>query len=101
MLSLREKGQGLTEYALILSLVTVVVVIIVSLFGIQVGTAFEEVHCNLDGRTEGFGAGKIVMEVVEGSNGGDYKCVFYNRHADGSYHKGRSWNVWDSDGDGD
>ena len=38
-----EKGQSLTEYGLILVLISVVVVAILALFGDQVNTVFQEV----------------------------------------------------------
>lgn len=96
----RERGQGLVEYALILSLVSLVVIVILSVAGIRIGSAFEEIYCNLDTREYGFSPGKIMSEPVDEGETDDYKCVFYNLYDDGSYVKGGSWNVWDSDGDG-
>jgi hypothetical protein len=39
--SLLEKGQGLTEYAFILSLVVIVVIVILYFFGISVRDLYE------------------------------------------------------------
>lgn len=38
-----EKGQGLVEYALILVLVSIAVIIVMGLLGEQVGDVFQEV----------------------------------------------------------
>ena len=46
---LREKGQGLVEYALILVLIAVVVIIILSLLGEQVSTVFSSITSALGG----------------------------------------------------
>lgn len=40
---LREEGQGLAEYGLILVLVAVVIVLILSLLGTQVSTMFSSI----------------------------------------------------------
>jgi pilus assembly protein Flp/PilA len=40
---LREKGQGLVEYALILVLVAVVVIAILLIMGPQIGNAFSRI----------------------------------------------------------
>lgn len=40
---LREKGQGLVEYALILVLIAVVVIAILSLLGTQVSAVFSQI----------------------------------------------------------
>lgn len=48
MLSLRERGQGLVEYALILVLVAVVVIGILMLLGPIVGNVFSEIVQTLE-----------------------------------------------------
>jgi pilus assembly protein Flp/PilA len=42
-LLIREEGQGLVEYALILLLIAIVVIVIVGLFGSQVSTMFSQI----------------------------------------------------------
>jgi pilus assembly protein Flp/PilA len=39
----REEGQGLVEYALILVLVAIVVIVVLGLLGDQVSTVFENI----------------------------------------------------------
>jgi pilus assembly protein Flp/PilA len=46
---LREKGQGLVEYALILVLIAVVVIAILALLGGQVSTVFSQIYSALGG----------------------------------------------------
>ncbi|WP_322800538.1 Flp family type IVb pilin [Thermoflexus sp.] len=48
-LGLREKGQGLVEYALILALIAVVVIIILSLLGTQVSQVFSQIASTMQG----------------------------------------------------
>ena len=48
-LGLREKGQGLVEYALILVLIAVVVIVILSLLGTRVSTVFSQIASALQG----------------------------------------------------
>ena len=43
MLYLSEEGQGLVEYALILALIAVVVILILVLLGPQIGNLFSQV----------------------------------------------------------
>ena len=43
LFSLKEKGQGLVEYALILVLVAVVVIVILALLGPAIGNVFSNV----------------------------------------------------------
>jgi pilus assembly protein Flp/PilA len=38
-----EKGQGLVEYALILVLISIVVIVIMSLLGTQIGNVFSTI----------------------------------------------------------
>jgi pilus assembly protein Flp/PilA len=45
---LREKGQGLVEYALILVLIAVVVIVVLSLLGTQVSTVFSQIASALN-----------------------------------------------------
>jgi pilus assembly protein Flp/PilA len=45
---LREKGQGLVEYALILVLIAVVVIAILALLGEQVSTVFSQIASALN-----------------------------------------------------
>ena len=44
---LREKGQGLVEYALILVLVAVVVIVILALLGPAIGNVFSNILVNI------------------------------------------------------
>jgi pilus assembly protein Flp/PilA len=46
---LREKGQGLVEYALILVLIAVVVIAILTVLGTQVSTVFSRIASTLQG----------------------------------------------------
>ena len=43
----QEKGQGLVEYAIILSFVAIVVIAVVSLLGPRVGTIYSTVNSSL------------------------------------------------------
>jgi pilus assembly protein Flp/PilA len=43
LFSLKEKGQGLVEYALILVLVAVVVIVILALLGPAIGNVFSNI----------------------------------------------------------
>jgi pilus assembly protein Flp/PilA len=43
----KEKGQGLVEYALILVLVSIVVIVILALLGPAIGNVFSEIIANL------------------------------------------------------
>jgi len=43
----REEGQGLIEYALILSLVALVVIVMVTIFGPAVGNLFSNIIRNV------------------------------------------------------
>jgi len=45
----REKGQGLVEYALILVLIAAVVIVILSLVGTRVSTVFSQIASALQG----------------------------------------------------
>jgi pilus assembly protein Flp/PilA len=49
LFSKKEKGQGLVEYALILVLVSIVVIVIMGLMGEQIGVIFSEVTSTLGG----------------------------------------------------
>jgi len=44
-----EKGQGLVEYALIIVLVSIVVIVALGLLGDQVNAVFEEISTTLGG----------------------------------------------------
>jgi pilus assembly protein Flp/PilA len=46
---LRQRGQGLVEYALILGLVVVVVIAVLALQGRQIGNVFRDVWTTLQG----------------------------------------------------
>ena len=46
---LREKGQGLVEYALILVLIAIVVIAILAILGTQVSTVFSQITSGLQG----------------------------------------------------
>lgn len=45
----RQKGQGLTEYALILVLVAIVVIVVLALLGPAIGNIFSNVAFQLSG----------------------------------------------------
>ena len=47
----REDGQGLVEYALILVLVSITVIVLLTLLGDEIGGVFQSVTNTLDGRT--------------------------------------------------
>ena len=49
----REDGQGLVEYALILVLVSIVVIVLLTLLGSQVGQVFQDVTGELGNRSGG------------------------------------------------
>jgi len=43
----KERGQGLTEYAIILSLVAVLVVAVVRVMGPRIGETYSTIHSSL------------------------------------------------------
>jgi pilus assembly protein Flp/PilA len=45
----KEKGQGLIEYALILVLIAVVVIVVLKLLGPQIGGVFSKINNSLSG----------------------------------------------------
>jgi pilus assembly protein Flp/PilA len=45
--ALQEKGQGLVEYAIILSLVAMIVIAVVRLLGPQIGNTFSKISNSL------------------------------------------------------
>lgn len=45
----KEKGQGLVEYALILVLVSIVVIVVMGLMGDQISAIFEQITTALGG----------------------------------------------------
>ncbi len=47
LFALKEKGQGLVEYAIILALVAVIVIAIMRLFGPKVGNTFSTISSSL------------------------------------------------------
>lgn len=49
LLAVRRKGQGLTEYALIIALVAIVAVAALTLLGGQIGTIFGDITTSLGG----------------------------------------------------
>jgi len=51
----KEHGQGLVEYALILVLVAIVVIVVLSILGPQVGNVFSQITAALGGNTGGGG----------------------------------------------
>jgi pilus assembly protein Flp/PilA len=46
---LREKGQGLVEYALILVLIAIAVILILTVLGTRVSTVFSQIASGLRG----------------------------------------------------
>lgn len=48
----REEGQGLVEYALILVLVSITVIVLLTLLGDEVGAVFNSVTSTLSGRAQ-------------------------------------------------
>ena len=46
----REDGQGLVEYALILVLVSIVVIVLLTLLGTEIGQVFNDVTSELSNR---------------------------------------------------
>jgi pilus assembly protein Flp/PilA len=46
---LKKKGQGLVEYALILVLIAIVVILILTWLGTQVNTTFSKIGSGLNG----------------------------------------------------
>lgn len=48
-----EQGQGLMEYALLLSLVALVCLAILTVLGRTIGEVFTKINCNLDGTAVG------------------------------------------------
>lgn len=65
----REEGQGLVEYALILVLVAIVVIVILSILGTTINLVFARVMAGFYGQTvEGTGREAIVLAdaVVQG-----------------------------------
>jgi pilus assembly protein Flp/PilA len=49
LFSLKEKGQGLVEYALILALVAIVVIAALMVLGPVIGNVFSKVNSSLSG----------------------------------------------------
>ena len=45
----KEKGQGLIEYALILVLIAVVVIVVLRILGPQIGQIFSNINSSLKG----------------------------------------------------
>lgn len=45
----REEGQGLVEYALILVLIAIVVIVVMGLLGTQISTTFSRITSGLSG----------------------------------------------------
>jgi pilus assembly protein Flp/PilA len=46
----KEKGQGLVEYALILVLIAIVVIVVLGLLGDEVSSIFEDITTELSAR---------------------------------------------------
>lgn len=55
--SKKQKGQGLVEYALILTLVGIVVIAAAMMLGPKIGTIFSSVNSSLAGLSSGNGSG--------------------------------------------
>ncbi len=60
---LREKGQGLVEYALILVLVAIVVIVILALLGPAIGNIFSNIIAGMGyvPQTGGLGGGGLIL----------------------------------------
>jgi len=43
----KENGQGIVEYALILALIAVVVILIISVLGASIGNVFKNIMANM------------------------------------------------------
>lgn len=52
----KENGQGLVEYALILVLVAIVVIVVLSILGPQIGNVFSQITAALGGNMGGGGS---------------------------------------------
>lgn len=72
----REKGQGLVEYALILVLVSITVIVILSFLGDSVGRVFQTVDAALNGQAiTGTGTEYIVGSFSASTSGGPAICT--------------------------
>ncbi len=49
LFAVKEKGQGLVEYALILVLIAIVVIVVLGLLGDEVTEVFSEITSGLEG----------------------------------------------------
>ena len=68
----REKGQGLVEYALILVLIAVVVIMIVTLLGSRVNLIFAQIAVNMDPQYAGmFNGPALTLNAGDVSVTGD------------------------------
>ena len=63
-MNLNKKGQTLVEYVLIISLITVLVIGLVKVFGGYLGDAITKMGCNVSGK-----------EYVEGEKIGEGYCL--------------------------
>ena len=71
-----EKGQGLVEYALLLVLVAIVVILILAVLGRQVRTVFAQVYAGLNGQTlDGSGIEYIIVGPGADATGGPGICT--------------------------
>jgi pilus assembly protein Flp/PilA len=49
LFALNEKGQGLVEYAIILALVAMIVVVVVRVLGPKIGNTFSSINSSIPG----------------------------------------------------
>lgn len=71
-----EKGQGLVEYALLLVLVAIVVILILAVLGRQVRTVFAQVYAGLNGQTlDGSGIEYVITGASADATGGPLNCT--------------------------
>ena len=71
----REDGQGLVEYALILVLVSIVVIVLLTLLGTEIGEVFQSVTNELDGRSQQFYV--KILQMKKGSVTSSDRAFFF------------------------
>lgn len=72
----KEEGQGLVEYALLIVLVAIVIIVILSLMGRTVTTVFAQVYAGLNGQAlNGTGTEYVVTGVGGSAVGAPPSCT--------------------------